>query len=843
MFTGREEEITQVAKALADDRQAVVLAGPAGIGKSTLGRHVVDSTWTGQRPPDVWLTSGGLASLRWAPLLLYRRILGDRTRESPDLVAAQVLRLGPTGLLLDDLQWADDLSLEVTAALVGRVRLLTTVRTGDVEAERTLAALDGVGFRRIDLAPLDDRSSRRLVQIAHPQLDADDQARIVRQAGGNPLLLHQLTADDRATPTLVRALRDRLDELPADVRAAMWRLSILGRPAGPELLGPGAPGLVEAGLASEVEGSIVVRHALLAEVVVHGLGDEGTAIRMALAGEVSPQEGAFLLVPTGDRALVREAARRGAASAARGRVRAELWALALDSAPDGDLDPDLRLRAARLFSRVGRPDRALDLTMADGVGDLPPVERGSLRGAAAEASWLLGRVQDFQTNIAAALDDLTGTDTVMEVEVLAGSTLVDTRINFAGRPSLDRARAAVDLAERIDDGRAFALHRLAAVLHSVGDPEAKVVQKQALAEAVRIGDDFAELDAVRAMVIASWMGESARAALEQIEPVTRSRPTPDLEGHWLAFTAMAPFFAYLAGVPRAEIVARWRPILEEELMFRNRTFARAAVGVALAELGRHGEATTVLEGIGEGDADPQLRAIGVWSLASAAWCAGRADDVIRAGSTAEAIGIGDYPPVTRTRLLADHVRHELGVAQSSTEPRTMVAAWQAPPIEWQALRAAERGSFDDAVRRFDEAATAWAPHDHSAMLRCHWAAGDMARLAGRVDDAAERLTAVEHAAQQVGNVTLASRARRSLRDNGVHTATARGASVLGLTAREVAVLERVGDGLTSVAIAAELHVSASTVDSLVRSAVRRLGAANRRSAAAQLRAVRDAEGT
>ncbi|MEO6988498.1 MAG: LuxR C-terminal-related transcriptional regulator [Aquihabitans sp.] len=840
MFTGRREEITQVAKALADDRQAVVLAGPAGIGKSTLGRHVVDSTWTGHQPSGVWLTSGGLASLRWAPFILYRRILGDRVRDMPDLVAAQVLRLEPAGLLLDDLQWADDLSLEVTANLVGRLPLLVTVRTGDAEAERTLAALDLVGFHRIDLAPLDDESSRRLVQNVHPHLDAAEQARILRQAAGNPLLLGELAAGHHATPTLVRALQTRLGELPADVREAMCRLSVLGRPADTDLLGPGASGLVEAGLATDVNGQIEVRHALLAEVVVHELGDDATSIRMALADQVSPQEAAFLLVPTGDRARIRAAALRGANTAKSGRVRAELWALAVDAAPEGDLDAVLRLDTARLFSRVGAPDRALDVCRPEGVDELPAVDRGSLRAASAEAYWLLGRVQEFQAAIEAALDDLAGTRTPMEVEALAGSTLIDTRINFAGGPALERAQAAVALAEEVGASRAFAMHRLAAVLQSVGDPTYVAVERQALAEATKDGDGFLELDAARAVVLASWMNESARAAIDQIEPLVAAGPSPDLEGHWLAFTAMAPFFAYLAGVSRAEIVDRWRPILQEQLMFRNRTFARAAVGVSLAELGRHGEASVVLERIGEDDSDPQLRAVGVWSMAMAAWCAGRSEEVVEAAATAEAIGIGDYPPVARARLLADYALRDLGEVSTSSEPRPMVPAWSASPIEWQALRADRRGEFDVAVQRFDEAAVAWAPHDHSAMLRCRWAAGDAARRAGR-HDAADRLTALEHDAHQVGNLALASRVRRSLRDIGVHRSSARGATNMGLTAREVAVLERVGDGLTSVAIAAELHVSASTVDSLVRSAVQRLGAANRRSAAAQLRAMKDAD--
>ena len=51
-------------------------------------------------------------------------------------------------------------------------------------------------------------------------------------------------------------------------------------------------------------------------------------------------------------------------------------------------------------------------------------------------------------------------------------------------------------------------------------------------------------------------------------------------------------------------------------------------------------------------------------------------------------------------------------------------------------------------------------------------------------------------------------------------------------------LDLVGTGSTSAEIASSLGIAVSTVDSLVRSAVVKLGAANRRAAAARLREVR-----
>lgn len=836
VFTGRREEVTRVAEALVDDRQAIVVAGPAGIGKSTLCRQAVSSR-VGERPDD-WRSSGGLASMRWVPFLVYRRIIGEKVRESPDLVAAQVLRMAPRGLILDDLQWADDLSLEVTATLVGRIPLLVTVRTGDARAPATLEALELVGFRRLDLEPLDEPESRRLVADLHPELSAEAHDRIVRQAAGNPLLLGELGADRAVTPTLVRALQARLDELPSVATRAMRRLSVLGHPATAELVGPGAADLVESGLANVVDGLLEVRHALLAELVVDDLGAGADDVRRELADEVDAQEAAFLLAPTGDRQLVRSTALRAAEGAEGLRAKAELLALAVASAPGGDLDPCNRLAAARLFSRMGTPARALELCSVDGVEALPALERGRMRAGAAEALWLLGRVDEFAKTVERAVDDLRGSRTQEEVDVLAGSTIVDTRIHFDGRPAVERAQEAVALAEEIDGTKSFALFRLASVYQSVGDPRHTELLQRALHEATREGDDFNRLVALEGVVIAAWLGDGARAALDAVEPIVAAGPAPEIENTWWSVVALAALLSYQAGIHREQVVDRWSVVLHDEPLFRNRTFVMVAVGLCLAELGRHGRAAEVLEGVDRRDLDPQLRALGLWGLAAAAWHAGRVDDVIAAHEAVDALGTGDYPPSARIRVLANYARRDAGMPMVGAEPAVTVPSWQGSPIEWRALQASVGDHHDLAVRLFDDAAHAWARHDSGAMLRCRWAAGDSARLAG-LPDAADRLTGVEHAAEAIGNLSLAARARRSLRDLGVVRQSGRGAAPLGLTIRQAEVLERVGDGLTSAEIAAELHVSVSTVNSLVRAAVQRLGAANRRVAAAQLRAARE----
>jgi len=77
-----------------------------------------------------------------------------------------------------------------------------------------------------------------------------------------------------------------------------------------------------------------------------------------------------------------------------------------------------------------------------------------------------------------------------------------------------------------------------------------------------------------------------------------------------------------------------------------------------------------------------------------------------------------------------------------------------------------------------------------------------------------------------------------MRTLGVHRSAPRAHAPSGLSQREEEVLGLVGTGSTSAEIGASLGIAVSTVDSLVRSAVVKLGAANRRAAAARLREMR-----
>jgi DNA-binding CsgD family transcriptional regulator len=115
-------------------------------------------------------------------------------------------------------------------------------------------------------------------------------------------------------------------------------------------------------------------------------------------------------------------------------------------------------------------------------------------------------------------------------------------------------------------------------------------------------------------------------------------------------------------------------------------------------------------------------------------------------------------------------------------------------------------------------------------LRCRWAAGEAARLAGGADAVALLGSAME-AAASVGAEAFVTRARRSLLALGVRpAATGVDASerrVSTLTRRELEALRLVADGATTVEAAGAMGVSRRTVESFIAAAVRKVGASTR----------------
>ena len=165
----------------------------------------------------------------------------------------------PVVILLEDVQWADDPSLDLIAALVAalpRSPLLVVACGRPSLFDRRPNWGEGQrAYSRLDLKPLSPRASRELVdEILQrvPQVPASLQQMLVDGAEGNPYYAEELVrmliddgvivtgADEwhveverlgqvRVPATLTGVLQARLDALPESEHAVLQRAAVVGR--------------------------------------------------------------------------------------------------------------------------------------------------------------------------------------------------------------------------------------------------------------------------------------------------------------------------------------------------------------------------------------------------------------------------------------------------------------------------------------------------------------------------------------------------------------------------------------------------------------------------------------
>ena len=297
-FIGRERECAQlalpVAAALAGHGSLVLLAGEAGVGKTTLVRRVLAGS--GLTVLEGFATPGGASA--FGPLVealrAYMRLpaagpviegplaahlalllpeLGPAAREGEPATLFEAIRLAlatvaarqPTALFLDDLQWADEATVELLPALARTLPeqpllMLAAYRSDELPRTHPIRRM------RSEL-----RRSGHLRQVTVEPLDAEATATLVDRTLGS------------AAPTLRRAVFDRTDGIPLYVTELAAALAASGRlqsgPAGLELLdGADVP------LPDSVRDAVLLQSA--------GLSDESrtAAIAAAVVGQIFDPE-------------------------------------------------------------------------------------------------------------------------------------------------------------------------------------------------------------------------------------------------------------------------------------------------------------------------------------------------------------------------------------------------------------------------------------------------------------------------------------------------------------------------------------------------------------------------
>jgi DNA-binding CsgD family transcriptional regulator len=215
------------AEARRRDGRLVLVSGEAGVGKSSLveavQEAVPDATW-------VWGACDGLFTPRpLAPMHDIAREVGGELRgivrdgTPRDDVFDAVLRWvrGSTGLLavvVEDVQWADDATLDLLRFLARRLRdvpvlLVVTFRDDALAPSDALRMVLGElagqrSSRRVDLPPLTPAGVRRLAEgTPYPSEE------LHRLTGGNPFFLVEVLGGDTSGGVV--------SEIPASARDAV----------------------------------------------------------------------------------------------------------------------------------------------------------------------------------------------------------------------------------------------------------------------------------------------------------------------------------------------------------------------------------------------------------------------------------------------------------------------------------------------------------------------------------------------------------------------------------------------------------------------------------------------
>jgi DNA-binding CsgD family transcriptional regulator/tetratricopeptide (TPR) repeat protein len=850
----RDAELSVLAdavRAAADGHGCVVLVrGEAGIGKSSLVETV-----RGHLPAEGRMLVGYCDDLA-TPRTLgpFRDLVGsvgselsravtdgsDRDRVLAALLAELTWPEHPTVLVIEDVHWADDATLDALRYLTRRIAdvpavLVLTYRDDELDREHALHGLLGQASRSDQVRHL---PLRRLSPDAVRQLSADgpvDADDLFALTSGNPFFVHELLASaqgERVPLTIVDAVLARVRRLDPPVQDVLEQLAVvpsaLERWLVDELVPDRPPGRVAALEAAERGGLLTVstrrisfrheltRRAIAGSVPSARLIDLNERVLAALVNRGGSDVGQIVhhAAQAGDTgAIVRygPAAARDAAGAGAHREAVAHFALVLehgDQFAAGERADLLQEYAIECYT-IGAAERAAGaqrqaVELNRSRGDLRTL--GSSLRWLARMQWWAGERSDAEQAGREAIGVL---EQAGDNRLLALALSCQSQLHMlAHRPaeSISYGERAVALARAAGD-RAITSHALTNIGTSqwlLGDPAGQRTMDEGLRAALDIGDVE---DACRAYVNIVWqlldwfrLGEAERYLAESIQLAedaeflgflsymhVESGRLELARGSW----DEAERLAGLSVGGSLPIRCAALTVLGRARVRRGQPDAASALGPAWDLAVKSGE--------------PQRTGPVAAVRAEAAWLRGDHAD-------ARAIAAPVYQEAVR---LGDQVyQAELGYwLTKAGQPA------QTPGDHPYAVQAA--GRWREAAALWDAAGC---PYEHAAAL-------------AESPDPQHLLAALE-TLDELGAKPLATEVRARLRGLGV-TRIPRGplgetrSNPAGLTARQVDVLRLLGQGYTNAEIASELVISVRTVDSHVAAVLDKLGAATRRDAAAR----------
>jgi len=826
----------------------VVVRGEAGVGKTAVVRQFCEDQPSPARV--LWGACEALFTPRaLGPLVDVARDTGGELEElverggSPHEVLAALVRevsdSRPTVVVLEDLHWADEATLDVVRLLGRRIEgvpalVLATYRDDELGDARPLRVVLGELARarwieRIDLARL---SRDAVAELAEP-FGVDGEA-LYRTTGGNAFFVSEVLASGtKEIPSTVRdAVLARAEHLSASARTLLAALTVAPRGSELDVL------------------------QVIAGDAVESLGE---CIRSGM------------VVPAG----------RGVA------FRHELARLVIEQSTPPDRTRALHARA--LLSLADSPDHARLAHHAEAAGDADAVLRFAPRAARRAA--VLGAHRESAAQYARALRFADKLAPAQRAELLE-SRSYECMLTDQIEESVDALRTAIALRRELGDARAEGqgLHQLANVLWCPGRvTEAGEAGRQAVAvlETVEPGPELAmaycrlaqlckdaeDLEGAvkwgaRALELSEALDEAEMGihalnnmgtarlmrgdteGREQLERSLALATDAGLDGEvtraithlvwtalrWRAYSLASEHLdrglqyaserglelwrGYLLGY-RARIeldLGRWDEAADTAtLVLREPRRSRIPQIVALTVLGRvrarRGDPEIwppLDEALSLADRGEELQAIEPVAAgrAEAAWLEGDSDGVERATASALALARLRQAPWVVAELAS--WRRRAGIVDQLADSETTgpyalelggecsgaTAQWRALGCRYEAALALASSSDDSSLRE---------------------ALDELRALGGRP------------AAEIVARKLRARGARGVPRGPHAHTR----ANPAGLTARELEVLLLLSDGLRNAEIARRLFVSEKTIDHHVSAILRKLGVRSRGEAAAK----------
>lgn len=241
------------AQAAAGQGRFVLVAGEAGIGKTTLVEAFRETTdgfrW------QLGACDGGFTPRPLGPLYDIAAAEGnglldlldgpvDRNRLFTAHLEQLVATSLPTAVLVEDLHWADEATLDWLTYLARRlaqrrILVLATYRDDDLHASQLRAALGSIGSqraaRRMTLPRLTERA---VTELAHRRGHPDGDT-VYRLSAGNPFFVEELlaSAPDHVPDTVTDAVMARTARLSAAAQHLLDAAAVLVHSERPDTIG------------------------------------------------------------------------------------------------------------------------------------------------------------------------------------------------------------------------------------------------------------------------------------------------------------------------------------------------------------------------------------------------------------------------------------------------------------------------------------------------------------------------------------------------------------------------------------------------------------------------------